>query len=617
MAPNRGQRAGAPWFARLVVAAAAVAGVMVVAAVLGGAAFQPPAPSDGLQDAGGVPWHHVVLPVLCAPLVTLWCYGACRRCTDRFVQRCLVGICALCLFWILDTLVKYPATGEGLVRALWYLFYIPIIFIPLLCSNIALHLAQPGRRWGMPRYRRVTTAVSVALVALVFTNDCHHLVFVLDYGSASWDRDYGYGPGYAAIFAWIVVSVSVCLAAVLSTARRGLRRAVGFLLVPLGVIGAYALCYALRIEPVFSSGIALVNTVLIVATFEAALDLGLLPVQRRQQQVFRLLPFKLEIVDDAGRTCYRTDAAENDPSFGSLDSHIHFEITPLSAGYSILEKDTTLLDRKADELKRVHQRLESQHELLQAEYGIDGRVRVQQSLEDLYDEVSQSIAAGVQRAAGLLEQLPEQREEFAGGGTRRAMLAEARLLLGACKQKGACIIDARRQHSFSGDYLKLLYSEAEANLRSVGVDCAVVDQKGRLTAHQLCVLIDELYGWACAVLASSDAAIVAHVGGGEGGGRLRLLVECPDPQRAIRACRRLQGSLGEEALECVDASQEAAVIIEVRLPEQPADDRGARTDDAGDAIGWSAGQSPIEAAGAAAGRAAAAASAETVGAGAQ
>lgn len=552
---------------RLLFVGAAALCVVFLAFLATGAAALSPLP-DVFDSGKTIMWSRGVFEVAAAPLVTLWGFSACRRCTDRFVRRCLAGVCALCLFWILDTLVKYPCQIDELVRLLWYLFYIPILFIPLLCSYIALHFWKGEQNGAWRRFRGIMFGVSLALLLLVLTNGSHHFVFSFDYDDPSWGSAYEYEPGYWIIVAWIAFQGLLCPIALISVVRRDLRRAVAFLMVPLGLIGAYALLYALRVPVVFSTSVAMADTVFVVATFEMALRLGLIPSSSRQLEIFRRLPFELEVVDDAHELCYRTDAAAANVHFGKPEAHVSYTVEPLSTGYSILSKDTALVDRQKRELETAHHELVRQSEILEAEYGIDQRIRVQEGLKRLYDEVAEPIGGAIACIVALMDEMPDE-DSDEHKRERRFILSEVKLLLAQCKQKGTCIIDAGSQTVFSGDYLTLGFAETSATMRSLGMECAVLNEASALSAAQLCLVYDEVYAWACSVLDHAEPAVLVRVFEESDALQLRIMVECDDARAAVRRRHELQNALGTSLAETIWVPDEHSISAVVALGEEP------------------------------------------------
>lgn len=74
----------------------------------------------------------------------------------------------------------------------WYLYYIPMILIPVLGLAAAMFL---GEKDGEKTVRKIIAllAFAVVLIISVFTNDLHQLVFRFSGRPPLSDRDYSYG----------------------------------------------------------------------------------------------------------------------------------------------------------------------------------------------------------------------------------------------------------------------------------------------------------------------------------------------------------------------------------------------------------------------------------------
>ena len=74
-------------------------------------------------------------------LLALWGYSIDRRIIQKQVLNCLRVTDALMLLWLILRTLKYEVvTDLTVARYLWYLYYLPMLFIPLLGVYIAMSL---------------------------------------------------------------------------------------------------------------------------------------------------------------------------------------------------------------------------------------------------------------------------------------------------------------------------------------------------------------------------------------------------------------------------------------------------------------------------------------------
>ena len=78
--------------------------------------------------------------VVALPLLSLWGISVSHRCADAVVRRRLLLIDILLVTWNIDALVKYTAVSDAVVELCWYLYYIPIVYLPLLLVLAALRV---------------------------------------------------------------------------------------------------------------------------------------------------------------------------------------------------------------------------------------------------------------------------------------------------------------------------------------------------------------------------------------------------------------------------------------------------------------------------------------------
>lgn len=128
------------------------------------------------------------------------------------VRRYLAAAAALCVFWLSIRTVKFFfATSPAAIRYLWYGYYFPMLFIPLLCVFAALSLEKP-ENYRLPRWTRLLYIPMTLLLLLVLKNDLQQLVFVFPENAAAWlDTDHGYGAGYFIVMGWIALGMGTAI----------------------------------------------------------------------------------------------------------------------------------------------------------------------------------------------------------------------------------------------------------------------------------------------------------------------------------------------------------------------------------------------------------------------
>ena len=204
-------------------------------------------------------------------LFATWGISVSNRIIQPQVRRYLVAISALMGFWIAIRGIKYSlAECPWVMRHLWYLYYLGMLFIPLLVVFIALSLGKP-ESFRLPKWTKLLYIPTTILLLLVLTNDLHQLVFRFPADATVWMDDYRYGIVYFLAVGWMVLCALTALAIMLVKCRVPHSRKVLVLpFVPVIMALLYGVCYIFRAP--WLRLIAADMTVVFCLLFAAALE---------------------------------------------------------------------------------------------------------------------------------------------------------------------------------------------------------------------------------------------------------------------------------------------------------------------------------------------------------
>ena len=100
-----------------------------------------------------------------------------QRIVQKQVCRFMTVTAVLLIIWMVVRSAKYFIFWQpDAVRYLWYLFYLPMLFVPMLALLIAMSLGKPDE-YKFPKGMSVLWIISGTLLLLVLTNDLHQFVF--------------------------------------------------------------------------------------------------------------------------------------------------------------------------------------------------------------------------------------------------------------------------------------------------------------------------------------------------------------------------------------------------------------------------------------------------------
>lgn len=180
-------------------------------------------------DIGGA-WGSYIRAALYLLLFSLWGYSLDRRIIQTQALHCLRLTAALMLVWLILRTLKYEiVTDLTVARYIWYLYYLPMLFIPLLGVYIALSLGK-SEKFRLTGRIGALAIIPAVLFLLVITNDLHQQMFAFSSGVPGEPDNYSYGPVYFCYLGWTVTCMFFSLILLLKKSRvpcskkRGLHR---------------------------------------------------------------------------------------------------------------------------------------------------------------------------------------------------------------------------------------------------------------------------------------------------------------------------------------------------------------------------------------------------------
>ena len=123
---------------------------------------------SGLREACGI-----LRSLLYLSLFAGWGISLYNRTVHPQVRRLLLNVDLLMLFWILVRTLRFQLnTSPEIDRMLWYLYYAPMLGIPVLSVQLVLTVDR-SERYRLSAWARMLWLPSAVLLELVLTNDRH------------------------------------------------------------------------------------------------------------------------------------------------------------------------------------------------------------------------------------------------------------------------------------------------------------------------------------------------------------------------------------------------------------------------------------------------------------
>lgn len=371
--------------------------------------------------------YNSIIFVLFTAAITLWYSQVRRRLVQPEVRRNMAASALLMLFWMAVRTLKYDffLAGQTLTRYAWYLYYVPMIYVPLLLFLSVLHIGLPAGQGISRRWVLLFIPATVILLA-VLTNDLHQQAFYFLYGLEMWDEvNVIRGPVYYAAMGSSGVLLVAALGVVFARcAVPGRRRMIWAPLLTLVGTAVCVLTVILGRENMMTKLLTVPEIgCLVFAVFtESLIGAHLIPSNDNYGAFWNASNIGAGIMDEGGAIRYRSERSvpvSHAQVLGALEQETPLEGGSVSlkshrvtGGYSYWTRDVSEINRLNRELEDLGDVLEQENTMLEAENRMrQERVRIEEQ-NRLYDDIARGVQAQLDRLDGILEQPPEDEAGF-------------------------------------------------------------------------------------------------------------------------------------------------------------------------------------------------------------
>ncbi len=451
-----------------------------------------------LVRSGTLPQSAMLLrSVIYISLLLAWGVSLRTRIIQAQVQRFLLAIVALMVLWMLLRTVKHAVGGIDLKRWLWYFYYLPMLFIPLIALFVSMSLGKP-EDYRLPRGLRLLYLPTALLLLAVLTNDLHQRVFSFPSGVMS-DLDYRYAFGYYVILGWVSLCALASFSIMLTKCRIPHSRTVLFLpLLPLGLSFAYTILYIRRVRWLLlvAGDMTTAQCMMIFGIFEGCLQCGLIQSNMGYDELFEATTLPVQITDDSLRTRYTSAAGAPLPEETlrrieadsvRLDGDTLLKRHRLRRGYVFWQEDISELNRVSEALELTREELRDTGDVLAAEREQQSRLLRLKEENRLFDSMEEQTA----RQVALLRRRIAALRETEDMAEVRRLLGQIIVLGTYVKRRNNLIFVATQYGEIPVQELRLCLNESGENLNICGIECkTAIHLTGTLPAWQATAVYD-------------------------------------------------------------------------------------------------------------------------------
>ena len=431
-------------------------------------------------------------------LFSAWCYTLWLRIVQVQVRRYLLAISALMVLWILLRSIKFSIGNTDAERRLWYFYYFPMLFIPMLSVFVSQSLGK-DEAFRLPRWTKLLYIPTLLLLLLVLTNDLHRQVFSFPSGVLS-DGEYRYEKGYYFVLGWEALCAAFSLVLMVRSCRIPHSRRIRWLpLVPFALSLAYAYAYVKKVYWVWVlAGDMTVSQCLIFASiFECCIQCGLIQSNLGYDELFEATSLPVQITDHALCTKYASIAMQKPLPQSELrhmqqdtvqmDDDTLLKRHRLRSGWVFWKEDISALNQIRKELELTRDELRDTGDVLAAENAQRARWLKLTEENRLYDMMEAQTARQIAMLRDLLAEL--QRTEDSDRAIR--LLGQIIIIGTYIKRRSNLIFVGVQRGAISVQELRLCLNESSENISVYGADCkTIIKGEGQLTVEQATQIYD-------------------------------------------------------------------------------------------------------------------------------
>ena len=431
-----------------------------------------------MLDIGGA-WMSYIRAALYLLLFALWGFSLDRRIIQTQALHCLRLTAALMLLWLILRTLKYEfVTDLTVARYIWYLYYLPMLFIPLLGVYIALSLGK-SEEFHLTGRVAALAIIPAVLFLSVITNDLHQQAFAFSSGVPGKPDNYSYshGPVYFCCLGWMVACMFFSLILLLKKSRvpsGSKKRIRPFVIACITIL--YGLLYLSGLPAIrwWLGDMNVMLCLLYAAIYESCIRCRMIQSNTGYVELLEATTLAACIADRNGNIVIRSRAADEDmvcPKNGLQiirPDGIRISSAPISGGYAVWQDNVRPLTELRAKLSENKAKIKDNKEKLQEAYLIQKKLNELTEKNRIYDELETKYGKQIARIGQLLKQC-----EGAEPAEIQNLLKRI-LLLGTYIKRGANLYFLSLEYKLLPQQeLRLTVDEAVRVITVCGTECSV------------------------------------------------------------------------------------------------------------------------------------------------
>ncbi len=437
-------------------------------------------------------------------LFAAWILRVKRTVQQQATRRYLLISGVLMIFWLYIRSIKLEFVLSPVeMRACWYLYYLPMLFIPVAALLAALTIGKADGE-GVGAKAKLLWLVSAALLLVVLTNDLHQLVFRFpaDVPAAlRSDSTYSYGPMYMVAVGWMALCGIAATYVMYNKCRMpNSKKYFSLALLPIALALVYTGVYVTGVSWLrfWLGDMTVVHCLLITAAFEWCIICGMIRSNSMYAELFEVsADCSAQIADRSFSVRYsardalpvtkeQIKSAVSAPLFLADGTTLY--TMPVSGGYAVWTEDNSDLLAQEEELKDLREEWQERNELLRSEYTMEEKRRKIAEQNRLYDLLQEVTQKQLDKIARLMQVYQGEKRNSDGA---KAVLAKIAVLCSYIKRRKHLELLADREYTVSREELQMAFSESLRTLGLLGVESSLfVDTEKQINGNTAAGIYD-------------------------------------------------------------------------------------------------------------------------------
>ena len=366
-------------------------GFLVAAMVFSAIALRVLGKFDILIVPGGI-----VRSLIYIALYIGWGISVSKRIIQVQVRHYLIAVSGLLVFFwfVIRTTNYFFVDNADTKRYLWYLYYLPMLFIPLFSLFVAISLRKSANAKLSKTARLLLYIPTVLCLLLVLTNDLHQLVFSFPEGEVWTDLNNGYPFGYYIVIGWEILCALAAFVIMIIKCRLSYRKKyLPFLLLTASI--GYALVYVSGVKwmQMIGGDITAAQCLMFTGILECCIQCGLIQTNTGYQALFEAGSIGAQIVNTDYDTRY---ASSNTPKLSTeimrsaeseaakLDHNTLFKSSKIPGGHVLWQEDITDITAVLQKLEENRKMIAESNDVEQENYKTKVKINTVREKNRLY-----------------------------------------------------------------------------------------------------------------------------------------------------------------------------------------------------------------------------------------